>query len=210
MRSCGQSAAWLVALFLAACTSTDVPSGSAADSVVAHSPPAREPATAEPTDTLVPRMSPADFDSLPPAVTRALLDRGCTIPQACWAIPEPHNVIRGRFARPDQEDWAVLCSRDGRLTILVFWSGAASDVTELDEGEERFVLQHSGGGRFDFSKVIGIADASFIRRMHAYFPDSPEPPAVLDHDGINVLFVEKASVVLYLYEGSWLRLQGVD
>ena len=198
------------ALLLAACTSTEAPADPAADSVAVVPPATIEPAPAEPTDTLVPRLSPADFENLPAGVTRALLDRRCMIPQASWAIPEPHNVIRGRFARPGQEDWAVLCSREGRLTIVIFWSGSASDVTELDEGEERIVMQRTGDGRFDFSKVIGVADSAFIRRMHAHFPDSPEPPAVLDHDGINVLFVEKASVVLYLYEGKWLRLQGVD
>ena len=37
----------------------------------------------------------------------------------------------------------------------------------------------------------------------------PEPPPI-DHQGINYAFIEKASVVLYWYEGQWLCLQGAD
>ena len=37
----------------------------------------------------------------------------------------------------------------------------------------------------------------------------PEPPPI-DHDGVNDVFAEKASVVHYFYRGRWLALTGAD
>ncbi|PYR66590.1 MAG: hypothetical protein DMG20_12690 [Acidobacteria bacterium] len=37
----------------------------------------------------------------------------------------------------------------------------------------------------------------------------PKPPPI-DHLGINDVFIEKASVVWYFYQGKWLQLQGAD
>jgi hypothetical protein len=65
------------------------------------------------------RFKPSEFKSLPEAVVKELEQMGCTIPQSDVET-EPHNVIRGEFARKGQVDWAVLCSKEGKSSVLVF------------------------------------------------------------------------------------------
>ena len=57
-------------------------------------------------------------------------------------------------------------------------------------------------------RALRVADRRYIREQHAAF-GGPQPPP-LDHDGINDIYVEKASVVWYWYRGKWLHLQGAD
>ena len=61
-------------------------------------------------------------------------------------------------------------------------------------------------GDFDVSVVRLRAD---LRGAHHELYGGPKPPP-LDHDGINDMFVGKASVVWYRYQGRWLQLTGAD
>ena len=58
---------------------------------------------------------------MPANLVQDLQRRGCTIPQEHFT-KEPHNVIRGEFAKPGQTDWAVLCSINRVSSILVYWN----------------------------------------------------------------------------------------
>lgn len=53
------------------------------------------------------RLAPSAFSILPPAIVVDLRFRGCYIPQT-YGPADPHNVIRGEFRNPGQQDWAVL------------------------------------------------------------------------------------------------------
>jgi hypothetical protein len=53
------------------------------------------------------RLSPRAFGELPGNVVQELQRRGCTIPQESYS-KRRNNVIKGRFAKPGQTDWAVL------------------------------------------------------------------------------------------------------
>ena len=154
------------------------------------------------------RLPPSAFPQLPRAVRDALEKRRCTIPQAFY--PErPHNVVSGAFARPGQQDWAVLCSVDGRSAILVFWaSGVTPAPAELASVDDATFLQGIGNDQIGYSRAIGRADTAWIRE-HAEEYDGPLPKR-LDHDGINDAFVEKASQVLYYEDGAWQGLAGSD
>lgn len=162
-------------------------------------------------DSLVVRLSPDAFsDVLPAPVIVALHERECTIPQATAYHSQPHNVIRGAFTRSGREDWAVLCSRRGRSVILVFRAGSPADVSELAASEDRVWLQGGAGDAIDFSRSIAAVDAAYIRRQHERHPDSTVPPEPLDHEGIEDIFIGKASVIHYFHDGRWLMLQGAD
>jgi len=82
--------------------------------------------SSEPTG--VPSLRPAELAAVPAFVVTALETYGCVVPQT-WNSYETRkvqtNVVRGAFAAKGQEDWAVLCSRDGRSHIQVFWGGSA-------------------------------------------------------------------------------------
>ena len=154
------------------------------------------------------RLSPDDFPQLPGAVRDALKERRCAVPQSFY--PErPHNVVSGAFARAGQRDWAVLCSVDGRSSILIFWAdGVTPTPAELAPADDATFLQGIGNDQIGYSRVIDRADTAWIRE-HAEAYDGPLPKR-LDHDGINDAFVEKGSHVLYYEDGAWQGLAGSD
>lgn len=156
------------------------------------------------------RLSPREFPGLPDAISRDLESRGCTIPQS-YAGPRPHNVIQGEFHQPGQMDWAVLCSRDGESSILVY-SGSSDDrAEEIGKGwKEHVILEklEDGERRVEFHRKINAVGERFIlEHQRAY--GGPAPPPI-DHQGINDAYVEKGSTVHYWHEGSWRELTGED
>jgi len=158
-----------------------------------------------PADAAIRRLSPSAFSTLPQAVSSYLVRRGCTIPQSDY-FDRPHNVIRGQFMIRGRTDWAILCSRGGTSTILLFSPGRTAPVAEVGSSEDRNWLQGGVGGRTDFSHSISVASPKDIR-SRAFGGWLPRP---LDHDGIDDSFDGKASVVLYFHKGRWVELTGMD
>jgi hypothetical protein len=165
------------------------------------------------------RLSPTAFPELPANVVRELQRRGCTIPQNF--SKQPNNVIKGEFAKPGETDWAVLCSVEGQppgtfqrsgarrySTILVFWNGSEKNPAEIAPLEDRIFLQGVSPDKIAYSRGIMPVGKDFImRHFDAY--GGPKPPPI-DHQGIDDVFLEKASVTWYFYGGKWLKLTGSD
>lgn len=147
------------------------------------------------------------FADLPTLALHVFEEHGCAVPQV-WYDDEPHNIISGEFAAPGQQDWAALCSRNGQSRIVVAWGGAAQCEAAVGEDEDRASLQGVGGGQIGFSRLLAAVHPGTIMRYYEEF-GGPEPP-LLTHQGINDIFVEKASVVRYCHGGEWLRLTGMD
>lgn len=147
---------------------------------------------------------------LPPAVAETLKRMGCTIPQAYWqpAPGVPNNVIRGRFYAAGRDSWAVVCSVEETVRLLVFRDEADRNPENLGGGLGRACMQTTGPESAGFSWAITVAGEAVIRRYHREFGTSPLPP--LDHDGIESHALGKASVIFYWHNGRWLRLPGAD
>lgn len=159
-------------------------------------------------DSATVRLPPTAFKELPEKVVRNLQGRGCTVPQT-YLSSKPHNVISGEFARRGQTDWAVLCSRNGESSILVYWRGSAEAVSELAKAPDKVFLQTvTGGGRIAFSRAIEPVDRAYILRHYQAYGGRKPPP--VSHQGIDDAYVEKSSVVRYFYRGRWLELKGAD
>jgi hypothetical protein len=153
------------------------------------------------------RLQPTAFPNLPPQVARMLKSRGCTIPQEAYT-KKPHNVIKGEFTKPGQTDWAVLCSRKGASSILVFEGGALNKPAEIARMEDRIFLQGLTAANIGFSRGINPVSGDIIlKHFQAY--GGPKPPPI-DHQGIDDAFIEKASVTWYFYHGKWVQLTGSD
>jgi hypothetical protein len=153
------------------------------------------------------RLAPSSFKQLPKELIQELERRRCTVPQV-WASRQPGNVIRGEFLKKGQTDWAVLCSVNMKSSILVFPSGSPNNPMNIAEGEDLQILQGVGRGQIGYSREIApVGEKYILDHYHAY--GGPKPPPI-DHLGINDAFVEKASVVLYFYQGKWLQLTGAD
>ena len=155
-------------------------------------------------------IAPKAFPALPPAVTADLEARACRIPQS-YMDPAPHNVVVGSFFGPSSQDWAVLCSREGRSSILVYPAGETEGVEEIARGREDgppLATQVAEEERFGFDRMITAVGEKYIFDRYRWY-GGPEPPPI-QHQGINDAVVEKASRVHYYYDGSWLVLQGAD
>ena len=152
------------------------------------------------------RLPPADFKELPSNLVRELERRSCSIPQDY--TKERGNVIRGAFKRPGQTDWAVLCSVNGFSSILVFWKGLADHPAEMARAEDRMFLQGIGDEKIGFSRRISAVGKPFIMRHYRAY-GGPAPPPI-DHQGINDMFLDKASVVYFHARQKWYRLTGAD
>ena len=159
-------------------------------------------------DSTITRMPPSAFPSLPTSIQREIAKRGCRIPQAFG--PHGANVIRGHFAKQGQTDWAVLCSKDGVSTILIFWSGSPSRVDSLAPVRDQDYLQETEPGKIGYSRRISTIAPKGIRYVYGTFGEGASPPFPLDHDGIDDYFVEKASVIHFRHRGKWVRLVGAD
>jgi hypothetical protein len=146
------------------------------------------------------KLSPRQFANLPAPIIRALEARRCLIPQADFKANEKINVISGSFRTAGQKDWAVMCSRNGISSILVFWNGSPASVAEVARMNET--------GCWRALEVVG---RQYILEHYEIYKESgaPKPPPI-DHDGIDDAFCEKASTVRYWYRGKWLDLQGAD
>lgn len=152
------------------------------------------------------RLPPSAFPQLPKAIVSELNRRQCTIPQA--DAPKPNNVIKGSFTGKGLTDWAILCSRAGESTILVFNGGSTKTVSQLAKGPDKISLQTLGDGKIGYSRMIAPVDgAGIVRYQQAFGGPKPSP---IDHQGIEDCFLGKASVILYYYRGRWLRLTGAD
>jgi len=154
------------------------------------------------------RLAPARFAGLPSAVRTELDRRGCSIPQPFTATPDqPENAIRGRFISATETDWAVLCSRQRRSSVLVFRGGGVARIDEFAELDDAGRLQVTGPGQIGYSRGIRVASPTDIRQHN---PDADPPLPVLDHDGIDDAFIEKGSVIWYWSGNRWQELAGAN
>lgn len=153
------------------------------------------------------RLKPKEFLELPEKIIKDLEKRSCTIPQS-YIANEKHNVIQGEFRKKGQKDWAVLCSKNKTSSILVYWSGLVKNVASVAATEDRVFLQGIGEDKIGFSRVIDVADAKYIYDHYKAY-GGVKPPKI-EHQGINDIFAEKASTVMYFHKRKWLELQGAD
>jgi hypothetical protein len=79
----------------------------------------------------------------------------------------------------------------------------------INEREDRSYLQMlEQDGAFLYSREIRAVGRDFIIGHYRAY-GGPEPP-LIDHQGIDDYFLEKASITWYFHEGKWLQLQGAD
>ena len=164
--------------------------------------------------TPIRRIAAGEFSAIPPGIVAVLRTRGCTVPQPSWDVtpnsprPSLQNAIRGEFFAKGQEAWAVLCSIGESSSILVFRDRAGARPQEIAKREDRIFLQGDGQGKMVYSREIDAVGGKYIMdHFHAY--GGPEPPPI-DHQGIDDVFLGKASVTYYWYKGSWRQLTGAD
>lgn len=155
------------------------------------------------------RLSPKMFPELPASIADELVKQGCTIPQPSAYLKKNTGVISGSFAKHDQKDYAVLCSRNGVSHIQIIWGGTSQCASELRPSPDRSYLQGGPGpGGIAYSRAIANAPQKTIAAYKSEY-GGPNPPDT-SHDGIESIFIEKASTIFYCANGKWVKLPGAD
>ncbi|HWZ25335.1 MAG TPA: hypothetical protein VN037_08645 [Verrucomicrobiae bacterium] len=168
-------------------------------------------------DTAIRKMQPADVAELPPVFVEKLNTRGCVIPQfgevgrAGATAGDPAqaagltNVIHGEFARHGQEDWAVLCSKGGSSTIVIFWGKTTACPASLARLEDAHYLKRGADKKMRYSRSIRALGKSELgdRAGIAGLKD-------FSHQGIDDRFVGKSSAFFYCSGGKWKIFPGKD
>lgn len=149
--------------------------------------------------------APKTVSRLPEPIRNVLEQQGCLIPVG---ILDHTNVIKGSFAKQGQIDWAVLCSISGKSHIQVFWGGSASCPSQTAPRSDAGDLYQDSNGKTEYYRGLGVVGKEYILSHHAAY-DGPMPPSVT-HEGINDMYLEKASIVYFCYQGSWQQLTGAD
>lgn len=145
--------------------------------------------------------APESVRQLPTGIRQDLARRQCLIPKYKGETDRQDAAYTsGHFRSGTSVDYAVVCDlapHKGQY-VLVYsnskgvWKG---EVIERGEGE----------------LWVGNASREYIlEHARAYAPEELKSLPPLDHNGVNVGFGEKASIVYYFSEGKWLSLQGAD
>jgi hypothetical protein len=153
---------------------------------------------------------PESILRLPLDVRLNLVKRRCLIPKYKGSSgSEDGAYAMGHFRSKTSVDYAVICHIPARKVqdVLVYsnpggtWKGEVIERGTFDPAPDADKCEAD----------VGIATPKYIRdHARAYAPEELKHLPKLDHDGVNVGICEKASIVYYLHQGTWLGLQGAD
>ena len=147
------------------------------------------------------------FPELPEAIQNVLIQRACLIPQT-YQAHRPENVVRGRFQGPGSSDWAVLCSADGMVSLLVFFGSNPEKAQVLATAQETERLQeHDGSGLLGFNWAI---DPASPQRVHEAQISLEHRPPWLNHDALADSLIDHHTVYHFFAESAWTLLNVPD
>ncbi|KAA6458611.1 hypothetical protein DYQ86_18815 [Acidobacteria bacterium AB60] len=142
----------------------------------------------------------SSFPKLPLDVAGQLTDRGCLIPQT-YQARRPENVVHASLQAPGSSDWAVLCSTQGTVQLLVFFGNSPQKPSTVATTLETARLQpHFGSRLLGFNWGIDPATPETIHQ--AQIGLHPRPPR-LDHDALADSAIDRKTIYRYYRGGSW-------
>ena len=152
---------------------------------------------------IIRRLPPSSFPTLPAAVAAALDARSCLIPQS-YQAHQPENAVRASLGASTSNDWAVLCSANGTVSLLVFFAANPSSPAVLSTAPEteRLAL-NLATGVYGFDWAIEPAPPERIREAQINL--HPRPPAV-DHDALADSVIDRRTVYHFYANGAWTLL----
>ncbi len=143
------------------------------------------------------------FPDLPDAVVVQLNERQCLIPQT-YEAHHPENVVHASLEHAGSSDWAVLCSANGDVSLLVFFSSAPHKPAVLATVPEKERLQrHDSSGRLGFDWAIDPASPDAVHQAQSVM--ERKPPRI-DHDALADILVDRKTVYRFFSKGKWTFL----
>jgi hypothetical protein len=152
---------------------------------------------------LIRRLPLNAFPDLPGAVVEQLNQRECLIPQSHEAH-HPENVVHGSLERAGSSDWAVLCSADGEVSLLVFFGSAPAQPAVVAKWPEKERLQrHDSSGVLGFDWVIDPASPEAVHQAQSGM--ERKPPRI-DHDALADTQIDGKTLYRFFSKGKWTLL----
>ncbi len=153
---------------------------------------------------LIRHLPPSSFPELPPTIVQQLMQRGCLIPQT-YEARRPENVVRASLERAGSSDWAVLCSAEGTVSLLVFFESAPESPQVLATAQETDRVQaRMVRGAWGFNWGIDPASPRRIREAQAGLSRKPPPP---DHDALADSVIGRRTVYRFYTRAKWMLLE---
>ena len=124
------------------------------------------------------------------------------------------SVLRLRVAackgcdQAGSSDWAVLCSAQGTVSLLVFFGSAPSDPTMLASGLETQHLQgHGPNGMLGFNWGIDPASPTSIHEAQS---GMDHRPPLLDHDALADSLLDHRTIYHFYSRSKWILVEMPD
>ena len=160
-----------------------------------------------PTPYLIRHLPVNAFPQLPATIQEVLARRSCLIPQT-YEAHQPENVVHASLERPASSDWAVLCSANGTVSLLVFFSGSYANPITLSSAPETERLQpHGSSGVLGFNWGI---DPASPEQVHEAQMGMPHLPPRIDHDALADSVIDQHTVYHFYSGNSWTLLDTED
>jgi hypothetical protein len=201
--ACFKSGLALAALLLFCCLSLVRPQDSVSDPLNTSG---QVTVDSRPTPYLIRHLPINAFPQLPPAVQDALTRRGCLIPQT-YEAHRPENVVNASLERHGSSDWAVLCSVDGKVSLLVFFASGGGPMVLASAPETDRLQAHGATNVLGFN--WGIDPASPETVHEAQF-GMRHPPPRLDHDALADSVIDQKTIYRAYAKGAWTVIDTRD
>lgn len=204
VRSLFKSDLLLASLLLLCCPSKLLPQDSASAALNTSGSVAID---GHSTPYLIRHLPVSSFPELPAAIQEQLGLRGCLIPQT-YEAHRPENVIHASLERPGSSDWAVLCSAQGTVSLLVFFGNGSSQPFTLASAPETERLQkHDPSGVLGFNWAI---DPASPEEVHEAQLEMRVPPPRIGHDALADTLVDRHTVYHFYFKSAWIVLEMQD
>jgi len=151
------------------------------------------------TKYIVRHLPVSSFPQLPTGVQNLLDQRGCLIPQT-YEAHQPENVIEASLERRGSKDWAVLCSVQGTVSLLVFFADGTVPAILASAPEMERLQARGEDGVLGFDWGI---DPASPQQVHEAQMGMRHPPARLDHDALADSIIDQTTVYHYYSGNTW-------
>ncbi len=158
------------------------------------------------TPYLIRHLPVSSFPELPAAIQELLNRRGCLIPQTYEAY-HPEIVVHASLERAGSSDWAVLCSAEGTVSLLVFFgsrSAQAQPLVLVTAPEMERLQAHDPSGVLGFNWGI---DPASPQQVHEAQAGLEHRPLRLDHDALADSIVERRTVYHFYAKNVWTLVE---
>lgn len=160
-------------------------------------------ADGKPVPYLIRRLPANAFPGLPGPIAAILDQRGCLIPQT-YAARAPENVVRASLEHAGSSDWAVLCSAEGKVSLLVFFASEPDQPRVLATSPETERLQRHGSETWGFNWGIDQATPQGVHDAQSGMEPRPPKP---DHDALADSVIEHRTIYHFYANGRWTLLE---